>query len=252
MLSWTWCIPALPLAGFLVLAIFGGRFPRGATAAVGAGSVGLSFAAAAAAGAMFMVSPPAGGSFTFALWQWIRAGWFSPGLSFTLDALSVVMILVVTGVGFLIHLYSTRFMADEEGYSRFFAYMNLFVGSMLILVMASNLLLLYLGWEGVGLCSFLLIGFWYKDPGERALRAKGLHRHAHRRRVPCHRAVPRRHEPRHARHQGNRPESDDRSGRPAPRWQSRLPPCSWAARWASPRSFPCRRGFPTPWRDPRP
>ena len=85
-------------------------------------------------------------------------------ISFTLDALSVVMILVVTGVGFLIHLYSTRFMADEEGYSRFFAYMNLFVGSMLILVMASNLLLLYLGWEGVGLCSFLLIGFWHLDP----------------------------------------------------------------------------------------
>ncbi|MGA2639438.1 MAG: NADH-quinone oxidoreductase subunit L [Spirochaetia bacterium] len=164
MLTWTWCIPALPLAGFLVLAIFGGRFPKGVTAAVGAGSIGLSFAAAGAASALFMVSPPAGGSFTFVLWQWITAGWFSPSISFTLDALSVVMILVVTGVGFLIHLYSTRFMADEEGYSRFFAYMNLFVGSMVILVMASNLLLLYLGWEGVGLCSFLLIGFWYKDP----------------------------------------------------------------------------------------
>ena len=72
-------------------------------------------------------------------------------------------------------------MADEEGYSRFFAYMNLFVGSMLILVLADNLLLLYLGWEGVGLCSFLLIGFWYKDPRERARGAQGLHRHARRR-----------------------------------------------------------------------
>jgi NADH-quinone oxidoreductase subunit L len=164
MLSWTWCIPALPLAGFLVLAVFGGRIPKGATAAVGAGSVGLSFVAAAAAAALFMASPPADSSLTFVLWQWISAGGFSPSLSFTLDALSVVMILVVTGVGFLIHLYSMRFMLDEEGYSRFFAYMNLFVGSMLILVMASNLLLLYLGWEGVGLCSFLLIGFWYKDP----------------------------------------------------------------------------------------
>jgi len=164
MLTWTWCIPALPLAGFLVLAVFGGRFPRGATAAVGAGSVGLSFAAAAAASVLFILAPPAGGFSSYVLWQWINAGGFSPSLSFTIDALSVVMILVVTGVGFLIHLYSTRFMADEEGYSRFFAYMNLFVGSMLILVMASNLLLLYLGWEGVGLCSFLLIGFWYKDP----------------------------------------------------------------------------------------
>jgi NADH-quinone oxidoreductase subunit L len=164
MLSWTWCIPALPLAGFLVLAVFGGRIPKGATAAVGAGSVGLSFVAAAIASAMFVASPPTGGSVTFVLWQWISAGGFAPSLSFTMDALSVVMILVVTGVGFLIHLYSTRFMLEEEGYSRFFAYMNLFVGSMLILVMASNLLLLYLGWEGVGLCSFLLIGFWYKDP----------------------------------------------------------------------------------------
>ena len=164
MLTWTWCIPALPFAGFLVLAVFGGRFPRGVSAAVGAGSVGLSFVAAAAASISFIHSPPAGGSVSYVLWQWISAGGFSPSLSFTLDALSVVMILVVSGIGFLIHLYSTRFMADEEGYSRFFAYMNLFVGSMLVLVMASNLLLLYLGWEGVGLCSFLLIGFWYKDP----------------------------------------------------------------------------------------
>jgi NADH-quinone oxidoreductase subunit L len=164
MLSWTWCIPALPLAGFLVLAVLGGRLSKTASAVVGAGSVFLSLAAAAGAAASFLSSPPAGGSFTFVVWQWITAGSFSPSISFTIDALSVVMMLVVTGVGFLIHLYSTRFMADEEGYSRFFAYMNLFVGSMLILVMASNLLLLYLGWEGVGLCSFLLIGFWYKDP----------------------------------------------------------------------------------------
>jgi NADH-quinone oxidoreductase subunit L len=162
--SWAWCIPAFPLAGFLVLAIFGRRFPKALTAAVGAGSVGLSLAAAAFAAALFVLAPPAGNSIVLLLWQWVNAGGFSPAISFTLDALSVVMILVVTGIGFLIHLYSTRFMADEEGYSRFFAYMNLFVGSMLILVMASNLLLLYLGWEGVGLCSFLLIGFWHSDP----------------------------------------------------------------------------------------
>ncbi len=164
MLSWIWCIPALPLAGFLVLAVFGGRLSRTLTAVIGAGSVGLSLAAAAAASALFVAYPPAGSAFTLLLWQWVNVGGFSPTISFTLDALSVVMILVVTGVGFLIHLYSTRFMADEEGYSRFFAYMNLFVGSMLILVLASNLLLLYLGWEGVGLCSYLLIGFWYSDP----------------------------------------------------------------------------------------
>jgi NADH-quinone oxidoreductase subunit L len=81
-----------------------------------------------------------------------------------LDALSLIMVLVVTVVGFLIHLYSVEFMRDEEGYARFFAAMNLFVGSMLVLVLAADLLLLYLGWEGVGLCSYLLIGFWYRDP----------------------------------------------------------------------------------------
>jgi NADH-quinone oxidoreductase subunit L len=164
MLSWIWCIPVFPLLGFLLLAIFGGRLGRGVSAVIGAGSVGLSLIAAGVTAALFASAPPSGGSFTLTLWQWISVGSFSPSLSFTIDALSVVMILVVTGIGFLIHLYSTRFMADDEGYSRFFAYMNLFVGSMLILVMASNLLLLYLGWEGVGLCSFLLIGFWYKDP----------------------------------------------------------------------------------------
>ena len=162
-MSWAWCIPAFPLAGFLVLAVFGRRFSKVLIAIVGAGSVGLSLAAAAIISALFVLAPP-GDSYVLLLWQWVNVGGFSPTISFTLDALSVVMILVVTGVGFLIHLYSTRFMADEEGYSRFFAYMNLFVGSMLILVMASNLLLLYLGWEGVGLCSFLLIGFWHSDP----------------------------------------------------------------------------------------
>jgi NADH-quinone oxidoreductase subunit L len=89
-----------------------------------------------------------------------------------LDALSLVMTLVVTVVGFLIHLYSTEYMADDEGFSRFFAYMNLFVASMLVLVLADNLLLLYLGWEGVGLCSYLLIGFWYRTPPTARRRAR--------------------------------------------------------------------------------
>ena len=93
-------------------------------------------------------------------------------ISFSLDALSLVMILIVTVVGFLIHLYSTEYMIDDEGYSRFFAYMNLFVGSMLVLVLADNLLLLYLGWEGVGLCSYLLIGFWYTNPQMDVPRAR--------------------------------------------------------------------------------
>jgi len=163
-MSWMWLIPALPLLGFLILAILGRRMHAAVVVAVGTGSVGLSMFAAAAAVWMFWISPPAGGSVTLTLWEWVRVGSFSPSVSLTLDALSAVMILVVTVIGFLIHLYSVRFMAGEEGYSRFFAYMNLFVGSMLLLVLAGNLLLLYLGWEGVGLCSYLLIGFWYTDP----------------------------------------------------------------------------------------
>jgi NADH-quinone oxidoreductase subunit L len=163
-MSWMWLIPALPLLGFIVLATLGRRMHSAGVAAVGTGSVGLSMIASAAAVWLFWVSAPPGGSVTVTLWQWVSAGSFSPSVSLTLDALSAVMIMVVTGIGFLIHLYSVRFMGGEEGYSRFFAYMNLFVGSMLLLVLAGNLLLLYLGWEGVGLCSYLLIGFWYADP----------------------------------------------------------------------------------------
>jgi NADH-quinone oxidoreductase subunit L len=163
-MSWIWVIPALPLLGFLILAVLGGRMHPAGVAAVGTGSVGLSMLAAIFAVWTFWVSPPSGGTVTYTLWEWVRAGSFSPSVSLTMDALAGVMILVVTVVGFLIHLYSVRFMAGEEGYSRYFAYMNLFVASMLLLVMAGNLLLLYLGWEGVGLCSYLLIGFWYAEP----------------------------------------------------------------------------------------
>jgi NADH-quinone oxidoreductase subunit L len=99
-----------------------------------------------------------------ALWTWMHAGAFDAGFSFYIDGLTVVMMLIITGIGFLIHLYSCGFMIDDPSYSRFFAYMNLFIASMLVLVLADNLLLLYLGWEGVGLCSYLLIGFWYEDP----------------------------------------------------------------------------------------
>jgi NADH-quinone oxidoreductase subunit L len=102
--------------------------------------------------------------YTQILWTWIDVGSFRPQIAFYLDALSLVMMLVVTFVSFLIHLYSAEFMRTDKGYSRFFAYMNLFVACMVTLLLADNLLLLYLGWEGVGLCSYLLIGFWYQDP----------------------------------------------------------------------------------------
>ena len=94
----------------------------------------------------------------------MNVGGFQPRIAFYLDALSLIMTVVVTFVSFLIHWYSAEFMIDDEGYSRFFAYMNLFVASMVTLLLGDNLLLLFLGWEGVGLCSYLLIGFWYTDP----------------------------------------------------------------------------------------
>jgi NADH-quinone oxidoreductase subunit L len=97
------------------------------------------------------------------LWTWIALDNFTPAIAFYVDGLTLVMMSVITGVGFLIHLYSIEFMWEDESFCRYFAYMNLFVAAMLILVMADNLLLLYLGWEGVGACSYLLVGFWYRD-----------------------------------------------------------------------------------------
>ncbi len=169
-----WLTPALPFAGFLILALAGARMPRPLSALVGVGSVGLSALVAFLIAVTFWTSPPAGYAYTQTLWSWIPVGELRASISFYLDPLSVIMCLVVTGVGFLIHLYSAEFMLEDEARSRFFAYMNLFVGAMLTLVLADNFLLLYLGWEGVGLCSYLLIGFWYRDPANGAAARKAF------------------------------------------------------------------------------
>jgi NADH-quinone oxidoreductase subunit L len=159
-----WLVPAVPVAGFLLLVLAGARLRRRGVATVGVGSIAVATAIAFVIAARFVSLPPTARVFTQTLWTWVRIGDFAPAIAFRLDALSLVMMLVVTGVSVLIHLYSSAFMEGDEGYARFFAYMNLFVGSMLVLVLADNLLFLYLGWEGVGLCSYLLIGFWYRDP----------------------------------------------------------------------------------------
>lgn len=164
MLGAVWLIPALPFASALLLAILGPRMSRRAVAAIGAGSIGLAAVVSFLITWSFLTSPPPGNSYTEILWSWMQVDAFHPQIGLYLDALSVLMTLVVTFVGFLIHLYSAEFMIDDEGYSRFFCYMNLFVASMVTLLLGNNLLLLYLGWEGVGLCSYLLIGFWYTDP----------------------------------------------------------------------------------------
>ncbi len=162
MSPYIWLLPFFPFLGFIILALFGNKFSKKVISAIGIGSVGLSAVLAIIISRLFFQNPATHIEHT--LWQWIQIGNFSPSLSFSIDSLTIVFILVITIVGFLILLYSAEYMAEEEGYSRFYAYMNLFVGSMLTLVMANNLLLLYLGWEGVGLCSYLLIGFFYRDP----------------------------------------------------------------------------------------
>jgi NADH-quinone oxidoreductase subunit L len=169
-----WLVPAMPFLGFVVLA-FGRDLPGKSAGFVGSTAVGFSAAAAClvawlfaasgalATGALPMAGGPGGLRYSTSLWSWIELGSSSSAIAFSVDALSVVMILIVTIVGFFIHLFSIEHMAGEDGYRRFFAYMNLFVAFMLILVLADNFLLLYLGWEGVCLCSFLLIGFWNSD-----------------------------------------------------------------------------------------
>ncbi|HXE11214.1 MAG TPA: NADH-quinone oxidoreductase subunit L, partial [Bryobacteraceae bacterium] len=160
MLQLLWLIPAIPFLGALILALAGRALSRRMVASIGVGSVAIAtvISLAIVPAALALPAP-----YTQVLWTWIDVAGFRPEIAFYLDPVSLLMIVVVTFVGFLIHLYSAESMEEGEGYSRFFAYMNLFVGSMLVLVLADNLLLLYLGWEGVGLCSYLLIGFWYKD-----------------------------------------------------------------------------------------
>lgn len=162
-----------PLLGWFVLSFSRGRLSENASAVIGVGSVGLSALTAAWVIWQFHVSPPEGGVYTQVLWQWMSVNNFAPSFTLYLDGLSVTMLGVVTGVGFLIHLFASWYMRGEEGYSRFFSYTNLFITSMLFLVLGDNLLFLYFGWEGVGLCSYLLIGFYYSNPnnGNAALKA---------------------------------------------------------------------------------
>jgi len=157
-------IPAIPFLSFLILALLGHRMSRKVVGIIGAGSIGIIAILTFIAGVGFLISLPDIKSYSVNIWEWINAGNLKVDISFSLDALSLVFCFVITFVGFLIHLYSIEFMAKDEGFTRFFAYMNLFIGSMLVLVLADNILLMYLGWEGVGLCSYLLIGFWYKEP----------------------------------------------------------------------------------------
>lgn len=174
MLQLLWLVVAIPVASAMSLALFGSSLSRRVVPILGAGSVGLAALLTLLISSAFLASPPNGNVYVQHLWTWMSSGGFKPEIAFYLDPVSLLMLLVVTFVGFLIHLYSVEYMHDDEGYARFFAYMNLFVASMITLILANNLLLLYMGWEGVGLCSFLLIGFWYRDPQNVRAAAKAF------------------------------------------------------------------------------
>jgi NADH-quinone oxidoreductase subunit L len=166
-----WLIPILPLIGAAINGLFGKRFSRQTVAAVALTFCGAAFAMALRIAAQFTsLSLP----HIETVATWLRSGDFIAAFSFYLDQLSLVMLLVVTGVGFLIHIYSVGYMWEEGGYYRFFCYLNLFMFFMLTLVLASNYLLMFIGWEGVGLASYLLIGFWFTKDSAAAAGKKAF------------------------------------------------------------------------------
>lgn len=153
-------IPLAPLLSFVFIALFNKQLRNWLVALIACSAVLVSFIMSAV---LFFAMGSDQPSFSYTAFEWITAGDFSVSYSLLVDPLSILMMLIITGVGFLIHVYSTGYMHGDEGYNRFFAYLNLFIFFMLLLVMGSNYLLMFVGWEGVGLCSYLLIGFWFKN-----------------------------------------------------------------------------------------
>jgi NADH-quinone oxidoreductase subunit L len=173
MLHYLWIVPLLPLLGSAINGLFGAKWPKKYVTATAITSTGLSFLCALEAVREFFQLPPEQIPWVKPYFTWITAGNFRAGFDLQMDQLTVVMLLVVTGVGWLIHIYATGYMAHEGGYYRFFSYLNLFMFFMLILVLAANYVLLFVGWEGVGLSSYLLIGFYFlkksaSDAGKKA------------------------------------------------------------------------------------
>ena len=171
MLDSVWLIPLCPLIGAMLNGFFGRRYHHETVGQIAIAAVGVAFLLSLMTFIAFLSQTEP--RYQVSMFPWIAAGDYSAQVGFLIDGLSCTMMLVVTGVGLLIHIYSTGYMHDEEDYARFFTYLNLFVGAMLILIMADNYLLMFVGWEGVGLCSYLLIGFWYtrqsaSDAGKKA------------------------------------------------------------------------------------
>lgn len=165
MMELIWLIPLIPLLGFIINGLGQYNFSKFVVGLVGCGAVLGSFLLSCILFLQVFQARNAGedGTTVFHLFDWISVGGFNLSFSFLLDPLSALMLLIVTGIGFLIHLYSYSYMYEDESFGRFFSYLNLFIFFMLLLVLGSNYLIMFIGWEGVGLCSYLLIGFWYKN-----------------------------------------------------------------------------------------
>ena len=169
-----WLIPALPVAGFLLLVVAGRKLGDPAAGWVATLAVAGSFVVSAAVFLHLLGLPAEERNVTVTLWQWLPAGSFQVSFGLFFDQLSGVMCLFITGIGALIHLYAVGYMKGDPHYSRFFVYLNLFVASMLLLVLGDNLLMTFLGWEGVGACSYLLISFWFTDPANASAGKKAF------------------------------------------------------------------------------
>ncbi|MHC1736642.1 MAG: NADH-quinone oxidoreductase subunit L [Ignavibacteriaceae bacterium] len=172
MINWIYLTVALPLLGFLINGLLGSRIKNEKVIGIiGSGAVGIPFFISLFSLFELIALPPEHRNVTVTLFNWLSVGWLNVNFAYRVDQLSIVMALIVTGVGFIIHIYSIGYMHGDKGFWRFFAYMNLFIFAMMNLVLADNFLLLFLGWEGVGLCSYLLIGFWYDRKFEKSTTA---------------------------------------------------------------------------------
>src|SRR3954471_6300398 len=161
MIQLIWLVPLLPLIGFLTIGLGGKKLSKSIVGVLGSGVILAAFILSI--GIFFELKGQTEKSITLDLFSWITAGKLSIPFSFLIDPLSSLFLLIITGIGFLIHLYSAGYMHEDEGFARFFTYLNLFVFFMLLLVLGNNYLIMFVGWEGVGLCSYLLIGFWFKN-----------------------------------------------------------------------------------------
>jgi len=172
-MDYVWLVPVFPIIGVLINGLLGHKLSKGLVGVIACAMVGLSFLTSIFIFWDLLQLPTESRSFEKIIYTWIPCGDLKAAIGFLVDPLSIIMMLTVSGVSFLIHIYSVGYMHEDEGFKRYFVYLNLFVFSMLVLVCANNFLLMFVGWEGVGLCSYLLIGFWYqrKEPADAGKKA---------------------------------------------------------------------------------